>query len=304
MITDSPLTLIRKADKNLAFRIRHFEDDTAFRIPQGLSFATMIWLKKGSAKVKINFSEYRINAGTILFLSLFQPFVLEADSEITGVCIDFHPEFFCLMRHQKEIPFSELIFYNIYDTPYITINTSESALFDNLITQMTEEVQKTALAQHDILVCILNIFIIHASRIKLQQRTAEEIPLPDLENPFILQDLKDAIDQHFREKHSASQYAEVLKISARSLSKLTKIHLNKTLTNLITDRIILAAKADLYLTGKSVKQIANGLGFKDEYHFSRYFKNSTNVSPLLYRNSLRSSQAEQLQTATDVRMAI
>lgn len=38
MITHSPLTLIRSADKNVAFRIRHFEDDTDFRIPQGLSF--------------------------------------------------------------------------------------------------------------------------------------------------------------------------------------------------------------------------------------------------------------------------
>lgn len=304
MITDSPLTLIRTADKNLAFRIRHFEDDTAFRIPQGQSFATMMWLKKGSAKIKINFSEYPVNAGTILFLSPFQPYVLDAESEITGVCIDFHPEFFCLMRHQKEIPFCDLIFYNIYDAPLITININEQAFFDGLILQMTEEVQKTALAQHDILVSILKIWMIHASRIKVAQRVAEEIPLPDLEHPFILQDLKDAIDMHFRKKHSANQYAEVLKISPKSVSKLTKIHLNKTLTSLITDRIILAAKTDLYLTGKSVKEIANGLGFKDEYHFSRYFKNSTKVSPLMYRNSLRPPLAEQSQTGGDDRVAI
>lgn len=292
MITDSPLTLIRSADKNLAFRIRHFEDDTAFRIPQGQSFATIIWLKKGSAKLKIDFSEFRVNTGTILFLSPFHPFVLESESEIMGVCIDFHPDFFCLVRHQKEIPFCDLIFYNIYDAPFITINKKEWTVFDALITQMIEEVQKPVLAQYDILVSILKIWMIHASRIKVDQRVAEKIPLPDMEHPFILQDLKDAIDMHFRGKHSASQYAEVLKISARSLAKLTKTHLNKTLTNLITDRIILAAKTDLYLTGKSVKQIANGLGFKDEYHFSRYFKNSTSVSPQIYRNSLRSSDAE------------
>ena len=304
MITESPLSLIIPPDKNLAFRIRHFEDDAAFRIPQDQSFITVMWIKKGSAKVKIDFSEYRVNAGTILFLSPFQPFALESVSGIAGVCIDFHPEFFCLMKHQKEVAFCGLIFSNIYDPPYITINTGEWALFDNLITQMIEEVQKTALAQHDILVSILKIFIIHASRIKIQQRVAAEIPLSDLEHPFILRDLTDAIDLHFRDKHSASQYAEVLKISAKSLSKLTKTHLNKTLTNLITERIILEAKRDLYLTTKSVKQIANGLGFKDEYHFSRYFRNNTNVSPQIYRNSLRSSQAEarimgQLQSDGD-----
>ena len=197
MITESPLTLIIPPDKNLAFRIRHFEDDAAFRIPQDQSFITVMWLKKGSAKVKIDFSEYRVNAGTILFLSPFQPFALESVSEIAGVCIDFHPEFFCLMKHQKEVAFCGLIFSNIYDPPYITINTTEWALFDNLITQMVEEVQKTALAQHDILVSILKIFIIHASRIKIQQRVAAEIPLSDLEHPFILQDLTDAIMPRF-----------------------------------------------------------------------------------------------------------
>ncbi|QSB29228.1 AraC family transcriptional regulator [Flavobacterium sp. CLA17] len=292
MIIDSTLSLINSADKNLAFRIRHFEDDAAFKTLQEQAYSSIIWLKEGSANIKVDFSEFPIKAGSILFLSPFQPFVLEAEEEIKGVCIDFHPEFFCLMKHQKEIAFCGLIFNNIYDPPFITITESEAVLFEVLIVQLINEVQKTALAQHDILVSILKIFMIHASRIKMQQSVAAEIPLSDQEHPFILQNLKDAIDAHFREKHSASEYAEVLKISPKSLSKITKTHLNKTLTNLISERIVLEAKRDLYMTGKSVKEIAYGLGFKDEYHFSRYFRNSTNVSPQIYRDSLRSSKSE------------
>lgn len=292
MIVDSTLSLINSADKNLAFRIRHFEDDAMFRSVQEQAFSSIIWIKEGSVKVKVDYSEFSITAGTILFLSPFQPFVLESQSEIKGVCIDFHPEFFCLLKHQKEIAFCGLIFNNIYDPPFITINDTEATVFDVLILQLIDEVQKTALAQHDILVSILKILMIHASRIKIQQSVAAEIPLSDQEHPFILQNLKDAIDAHFREKHSASEYAEVLKISPKSLSKITKTHLNKTLTNLISERIVLEAKRDLYMTGKSVKEIAYGLGFKDEYHFSRYFRNSTNVSPQIYRDSLRSSKSE------------
>jgi AraC family transcriptional regulator, transcriptional activator of pobA len=239
----------------------------------------------------VDFSEFSSTAGTILFLSPFQPFFLEA-TELRGVCIDFHPDFFCLMKHQKEIAFCGLIFNNIYDPPFITITDTQAEVFDVLIRQLIAEVQNTALAQHEILVSILKILMIHASRIKIEQSVAAEIALSDQEHPFILQNLKDAIDAYFREKHSASEYAEVLKISPKSLSKITKTHLNKTLTNLISERIVLEARRDLYMTEKSIKEIAYDLGFKDEYHFSRYFRNSTNVSPKIYRDSLRSSKSE------------
>lgn len=292
MIVDSALSLINSADKNLAFRIRPFDDDAIFRNSQDQSFSSIVWLQEGEAKVKVDFSEFVIQQGTMLFLSPFQPYSVDAAEEIKGVCIDFHPEFFCLLKHQKEIAFCGLIFNNIYDLPIITITKEEAALFTILVGQLIDEVQKTALAQYDILVSILKIFMIHASRIKMQQSVSSEIPLADQEHPFILQNLKDAIDAHFRDKHSASEYAEVLNISPKSLAKITKTHLNKTLTSLISERIILEAKRDLFTTAKSVKEIAYGLGFKDEYHFSRYFRNSTNVSPQIYRDSLKSSKGD------------
>ncbi|MEP6750060.1 MAG: helix-turn-helix transcriptional regulator [Bacteroidota bacterium] len=66
---------------------------------------------------------------------------------------------------------------------------------------------------------------------------------------------------------------------------------NKTLSNLITDRIILEAKRELYLTLKPVKAIAYDLGFTDEFHFSRYFKKNVNISPQTFRDTVGSGKA-------------
>lgn len=291
MITESVLSLVNAADNNLAFRIRHFEDDADFSTVQRQPFSSIILVKEGSASLKVDFSEFPIQQNMMLFFSPYQPFSLEAARGIKGVSVDFHPDFFCLLKHQKEIAFCGLIFNNIYDPPFISLSETEMSLFNILITQLTEEVQKKELAQYELLVSILKIFMIHCSRIKMQQRVSAEIAVPDQDHPFILQTLKDAIDTHFREKHSASDYARVLNISPKSLAKITKTHINKTLTDLISERIILEAKRDLYTTAKSVKEIAYDLGFKDEYHFSRYFRNNTSVSPLAYRNSLRPSKA-------------
>jgi AraC family transcriptional activator of pobA len=77
----------------------------------------------------------------------------------------------------------------------------------------------------------------------------------------------------------------VLHLTPKALGRITKQHFNKTLTDLIAERIIIEAKRELYLTSKPVKTIAHELGFDDEFYFSRYFKNRTFVSPQIYRDT-------------------
>ena len=49
---------------------------------------------------------------------------------------------------------------------------------------------------------------------------------------------------------------------------------------------MIEAKRELYLTNKSVKEIAHDLGYDDEYYFSRFFKNNADVSPQMYRETV------------------
>ena len=48
-------------------------------------------------------------------------------------------------------------------------------------------------------------------------------------------------------------------------------------------RLITEAKRELYLTAKPVKQIAFELGYKDEFYFSRFFKNITGQNISAYK---------------------
>ena len=63
---------------------------------------------------------------------------------------------------------------------------------------------------------------------------------------------------------------------------------------MIHERIIIEAKRELYLTNKTVKEIAYELGFSDEFYFSRFFKNNTEVSPQLYREKVGADRASNL----------
>ncbi|MCI9846599.1 helix-turn-helix domain-containing protein [Flavobacterium pectinovorum] len=71
-----------------------------------------------------------------------------------------------------------------------------------------------------------------------------------------------------------------------SQGKLSKNYFKKTLTDLISERIIIEAKRELYMTNKTVKEIAYELGYDDEHYFSRFFKTNADVSPQIYRETL------------------
>ena len=109
---------------------------------------------------------------------------------------------------------------------------------------------------------------------------------------MILQSLKEAIENDFKSKHTPKEYAVLLNISPNALAKITKKHFNKTLTNLIAERIIIEAKRELYLTSKSVKEVAFELGYDDEYYFNRFFKKNVNIPPQVYRETVGFGKAE------------
>ena len=163
----------------------------------------------------------------------------------------------------------------------------EDAEMQSLLTTATElkaEIQNTGPAQLELLISYLKIFLINASRIKLKQQQSAEATVR--KEPFILNILKDAIEQHFKTLHSPGEYADLLNISAKVLNRVSKTHFNKTLSGLIADRITTEAKRELYLTAKPIKLIAYELGFNDEFYFSRFFKSNVAVSPQTFRDTV------------------
>jgi AraC family transcriptional regulator, transcriptional activator of pobA len=291
MIDQSAFTLVNPQNGNLAFKIFSFESNSCFDHIQRLNYFSLIWIQKGKGKVKVDFSEYDFTENQLLAFAPYQPFMLSPDDAIEGKVIHFHPEFFCIMKHHDEIACNGVLFNNIYEPPYVIIDELAKSTFNMVLEQMKIEMQNPAMAQYELLISYLKIFLITASRLKKEQLAVTTSAVDEKSAPFVLQNLKNFIEQNFKTKHSASDYAELLNISPKALAKITKNHFNKTLTNLIAERIIIEAKRELYLTNKAVKEIAYELGYDDEHYFSRFFKNNADVSPQTYRETVGFAKA-------------
>jgi AraC family transcriptional regulator, transcriptional activator of pobA len=292
MALNKPYTLVNPQNGNLAFKLFKFEGNGHFDHIQRLNYYSLIWIKKGSGTLKADFAAYEFHTDTLLAFSPYQPFMLESVAEIEGIVLHFHPDFFCIHKHHREVSCNGVLFNNIYNPPFVQVDEASKHTFDIVLAQITTEMEHLALAQYELLVSYLKIFLITASRLKVAQNDQATIDFANNKEPFILQDLKDNIETHFKTKHSASDYSDLLNISPKSLAKIAKSHFNKTLTDLIAERIIIEAKRELFLTSKSVKEIAYDLGYDDEHYFSRFFKKNVDVSPQLYRETVGFARAE------------
>ena len=286
MNSHNTLTLINPQNGNLAFKVFAFKSNDFFDHIQRNNYYSLIWVQQGRGKLKADFSDYKFSSNNLLAFSPYQPFMLTPENDLSGIAIQFHPDFFCIHKHQQEVACNGVLFNNIYQPPIVTMDEKSETTLQLLIEQMKYEIQNTALAQYELLISYLKILLITASRLKTDQQIEAKNATSNLQEPFILQSLKEAIEKNYKEKHTASDYATILHITAKVLAKITKTHLNKTLTFLISERIIIEAKRELYLTNKPVKQIAYELGYDDEYYFSRFFKTNTDVSPQIYRNTV------------------
>lgn len=107
----------------------------------------------------------------------------------------------------------------------------------------------------------------------------------------IVSELQEYIRGHLHDPLPLQQLSGHVSLSPSYLCKLFKQVTGETITNYIHDLKI--AKATEYLADPSLSlsEIAERLGFYDQFHFSKVFKVYTNTSPSKYRSTLKQAEA-------------
>lgn len=97
------------------------------------------------------------------------------------------------------------------------------------------------------------------------------------------------IDSNYRRQITLSDMAEALQVSPYYISKLLSSSLNKTFTELVSERRVEASK-ELLKTNKRIKEIAYEVGFQGQNYFTKVFKNYTGVTPKVYKNTFENKE--------------
>jgi AraC family transcriptional regulator, transcriptional activator of pobA len=282
-----------------AFSIRPFVLSGTSAAPQRSARYGIRWILNGTGTCRVDFRAHSFGPDTLIFLTPYQPFVFQAaalaaaesadSAAVSGVLIEFTPEFFCIERHRAEVGCSGVLFNTLYDTPVLALDAPGAAILNLALDQLRAELARGGLAQEDALMALLKLFLIQATRLKLGQYQTETdlpvaAPVPTAPTASRLPDL---LEHHFRTHKTAHDYAGLLGITAKALGRVVQRHFGRSVSELIQERVLMEAKRELFLTDAPVKAVAYGLGFDDPAHFSRYFRRGAGVSPEGYRRATR-----------------
>lgn len=113
-----------------------------------------------------------------------------------------------------------------------------------------------------------------------RQITLEEhIPLPHTAGERLSRRFLQMVTQHYKTGASLAFYASELGITPTHLTRAVKVATGKTAADLLTERVVYAARVLLETTPHPARNIAQHLGFGSAAYFTRFMQQHTGHSP-------------------------
>ncbi len=235
-----------------------------------------ILFTKGSGRHEIDFNSYEIKPGTIFLLAPGQTHHWELSEDIDGYIFSHTSNFYDLhYSHNRvhQFPF----FFSIQNTPCLVLDKNKQQDIEMLFKKLFEEYLSSEAFQQQMILSYIDIIYVALSRLYLLENSQKIIKANSYSEKF--QQFESLLEKNYIEEKSPSQYAAMMNISPKHLNRITKTVIDKTASEVITDRIILEAKRRVLHTKNNFSEIATSLGYEDYAYFSKLFKKASGLAP-------------------------
>ena len=270
-----PASGVGDIEANTLKGIRDRGGPREFLTAQRLDFDLLMHIRDGAAVHTIDFTDYHLDPGDVLWVRAGQVHRWGAIDDIEGTVVLFGPHAVDdrtshLIRSHQARPQSHWSAAELTGTPVpraldLLTSTSDSATDPG-------DLRQAALAHGLALVLVQLALVEPAGGAPASRPTHEAYAW-----------FRDHIEEHFGTWHKVGQYADRLGYSARTLNRLAREHTGLSAKQLIDERVVLEAKRQLSHADAPVSEIASLLGFDDASNFSSYFHRRVGMTPGSFR---------------------
>ncbi|MEN2415501.1 helix-turn-helix domain-containing protein [Flavobacterium mesophilum] len=241
----------------------------------------MVFFTKGSGLHEVDFDQFEIKRGSLFVLQPGQMHHWNLSEDIEGFVIIFSQELYNLYFGQKKI--NDYNFYHsIHNRPEMVFEENEIPKILPYFNLLIQENSQNNKYQLDKLLNLLDCIHIEVTR-KYSETYSHQTHSYNIKiNTF-----ESLLEEYFRTEKLPSFYAEKLNITLKHLNRICNEILQKTATEVITDRVVLEIKRMLIDKQLAVNEVAFKVGYEDYSYFSRFFKKQTGMSPTEFRNTVR-----------------
>lgn len=248
--------------------------------PHSHDFYLCVMFTRGTGIHEIDFNSYRINPGKVFFLKPGQTHFWKFETQPEGF-IFFHSQEFYELKFLEHKLHSFPFFYSNQNPPVLELSSKKLQELNLKFHEAYTEYLQTNLLRELKIVNSLNNIYIELARAYTININLEKFNSPNYS--IILESLENLINIHFYSQKSPKFYADKLNITTKHLNRVVNKTLNKTTSQLISERIILEAKRLIVHSHDNLANISYILEFSDYAYFSRFFKLKTGMTPLNFR---------------------
>lgn len=233
-----------------------------------------------SGKIEVNYGDHTAyNPDSYLvFHSPNLIYSFTHNNALEGYVVYFKPEAFSFFKpdFHQQFPLFDLLHTNLFKFDHVMF--SQLAPHFEAVFAAYEQSDKD---QHlEARLKLLGLFCY------LQQFTTEQRKTnrPATAQQELLLKFIQLIDNHYIDKRTVQEYADMLAITSNHLSQVVKQVSGKNALNFIAERLATEAKSLLQYTNAEISQIAYQLNFSDPANFGRFFKKQAGLSPSEFRS--------------------
>ena len=232
-----------------------------------------------NAIIQVDFQEFKMETDALLFIN--PKVIIKPCETVDGQLIYFNRDFYCIEIHDQEVACDGILYNNVFEIPFIALDDIQSNDIQKIIQDIQSEMTNEDASTEEMLRILLKLIILKSTRIwKQQHQLADNNQQSDVQ---FLRKFSKLVEQHYKTHHTVADYAELLFVTPKNLSKKIGLLSKSTPNDIIKDRIILESKRLLAHTKMTVKEIAYSLNYEDDAYFVRFFTKQAGLSPVSFR---------------------
>jgi transcriptional regulator, araC family len=229
---------------------------------------------------------YDYQEGTLVFAAPGQVFGVKGGAPVKpkGWALVFHPDL--LRRTSLGREMKNYTFFSYEVNEALHLSEQERGIVIDCLKKIDNELQH-AVDRHSKTLIAMNIELLLDYCARFYER--QFITRSEANNDILVR-FENLLNDYFESDKpqtvglpSVRWCADALHLSANYFGDLIKRETGRSAQEHIQQKLIDIAKVRIFDTGKSVSEIAYGLGFKYPQHFTRLFKKATGSTPNEYR---------------------
>lgn len=267
--------------KFYCFKLTKLDSDVEiYRPPFKRSFY-FFGLFYNSGKIKINFDDKTVTDPEA-YLVCHSPgltYSFTQGNSLEGYVIYFKPDCFSFFKpnFHQEFPFFSMLHTNLYQLDQDAFNKLTPHFEEVAVTYERSDADWHMQARIKLLALLYHVkeFVSNMDR-NFRFASPQQVLL----NKFM-----QLINNHYIDKRTVKEYADLLSITPNHLSQSIKMVSGKNALSFIADRLSQEAKSLMLYTDFDVSEISYQLGFSDPANFGKFFKKEVGISPLEFKKS-------------------